>query len=114
MKRPYKVKHATLVGVIAVVLSAGMLCMYVIPGSGSTLALQEWAFLLGWTALGVIFYFVCKKKYGDKFGSVNEIISDADALALQLSDEELGAAVDSAIDEAIKHVLDKEAVGSML
>jgi len=114
MKRPYKVKHATLVGVIAVILSAGMLLMYVIPGSGSTLAPQEWAFLLGWTGLGVIFYFVCKKKYGEKFGSVNEIISDEDALALQLSDEELGAALDSAIDEAIKYVLDKESVGSML
>ena len=114
MKRPYKVKHYKIVGCLAIVLSAGMLLMYVIPGSGSTLAPQEWALLLGWIALGVVFYVVCKKKYGEKFGTMNELISDEDALALQLSNEELSTSLDSAIDEAIKAVLQKESVGSML
>ena len=114
MKRPYKVKHYKVVGCLAVALSFGMLLMYVIPGSGSTLAIQEWILLGGWVALGVVFFFVCRNRYGEKFGSMTQIISDEDALALQVSDEELSLVLDKAIDEAISYVLTTEVSGSLL
>ena len=69
MPRPYKVKHWKFMGVTAVLLSGGMVACYVIPGSGSTLAWQEWCMAGAWTLIGVIFYFKEKKKYGEKFGS---------------------------------------------
>lgn len=69
MLRPYRVKHAKLVGGIAVLMSGAMVVMYLIPGSGSTLAPQEWAIAGGWAFLGVVFYAVNKKKYGAEFGA---------------------------------------------
>ena len=68
MPRPYKVKNYKFVGTMAIILSGAMVLMYIIPGSGSTLAPQEWAIAGGWTLLGVIFYILNKKKYGDEFG----------------------------------------------
>ena len=69
MPRPYKVKHANFMGWMAVLLSGGMVACYIIPGSGSTLAPQEWAMAGAWALIGIIFYFREKKKYGDKFGT---------------------------------------------
>ncbi|MEE3460731.1 MAG: APC family permease [Lachnospiraceae bacterium] len=114
MKRPYKVKCGKLVGVIAVILSGAMLLMYMIPGSGSTLGVQEWSLIGFWSLLGVVFFIVCKMKYAEKFGYMAEIISDEDALSLQVSNEELGTVLDQAIEEAISTVLKKQEVGSML
>lgn len=68
MPRPYKIKNGTFIGWMAVLLSGGMVACYIIPGSGSTLAPQEWAMAGAWALIGVIFYFREKKKYGDKFG----------------------------------------------
>ena len=48
MARPYKVKHYKIVGAIAVLMSGFMVVMYMIPGSGSTLVVQEWAMVGGW------------------------------------------------------------------
>ncbi|MGN1382440.1 MAG: APC family permease [Eubacterium sp.] len=68
MPRPYKIRHYKLVGGCAVVMSGAMVAMYLIPGSGSTLALQEWLIAGAWTLLGVVFYFRNKRKYGEEFG----------------------------------------------
>lgn len=68
MPRPYKIRHYKLVGGCAVVMSGAMVAMYLIPGSGSTLVLQEWLIAGAWTLLGVIFYFRNKRKYGEEFG----------------------------------------------
>lgn len=68
MPRPYKIKHYKAVGACAVLMSGAMVAMYLIPGSGCTLAPQEWAIAGGWTLLGVAFYFRNKKKYGAEFG----------------------------------------------
>jgi len=68
MPRPYKIRHYKLVGTCAVVMSGAMVAMYLIPGSGSTLAPQEWAIAGAWTLLGVVFYFRNKRKYGEEFG----------------------------------------------
>ena len=68
MPRPYKIKNGKFIGWTAVILSGGMVACYIIPGSGSTLAPQEWAMAGAWTLIGAVFYFMEKKKYGKDFG----------------------------------------------
>ena len=114
MPRPYKVGPYKFVGTMAVLMSAFMILMYMIPGSGATLVWQEWAMAGGWCVLGGVFFVVCKLKYKEEFGSLVEIISDEDAAALQSSDEEINAALDAAIDAAINSVLEREYIGSLL
>lgn len=104
MIRPYVVPHYKFVGVMAVVLSGIMVVLYLIPGSATALAAQEWGMVGGWSALGVIFYAFCKHKYAENFGSLIEIISDEDAAALlpEADEEELDRVVDAAIDRVLK------------
>ncbi len=71
LHRPYKVKHYKFVGITASVLSGFMVVMYLIPGSGSSLTAQEWIIVGGWILLGLVFYIMCKKHYGVKFGQMN-------------------------------------------
>lgn len=68
MPRPLVVKNHKFIGWMAVILSGGMVLCYIIPGSGSTLAPQEWAMAGGWSLLGLIFYLKEKKRYGAEFG----------------------------------------------
>lgn len=72
MPRPYKIKNYKLIGILASVLSGGMVLLYIIPGSGCTLTSQEWVITAGGTLLGIIFYIACKTKYKDRFGSIRE------------------------------------------
>lgn len=108
-ERPYSVPHYKFVGVVAVLLSAFMLVMYLIPGSAAALVWQEWLMVLGWTILGVVFAVACRLKYRERFGSLVEVISDADAATLQASDDELDAAVSNAVDSAIRQAMDERA-----
>jgi len=73
MPRPYKVKHYKFVGAMAILMSGFMIVMYIIPGTGATLAPMEWLIVGGWAAIGVVFYMFCKAKYGEKFGTLVEI-----------------------------------------
>lgn len=68
MKRPYKVKNYKLMGLMAIVLSGFMCVMYLIPGTGCTLTIQELVIAGGWALIGVVFAVVCKTKYKYKFG----------------------------------------------
>lgn len=52
MVRPYKVKNGQLMGTIAVILSIGMLLLYM-PGMPSGLGKPEWIILVIWTVLGI-------------------------------------------------------------
>lgn len=70
MYRPYKVGNYKLIGGVAIALSAFMAVMYVLPGSGCTLAPQEWIIAGGWAVLGVCFFTASKHKYKGKFGKV--------------------------------------------
>lgn len=108
MPRPYRVKHYKFVGTMAVLLSGFMVAMYIIPGSGGTLALQEWGMVFAWSALGAVFFVLCKRKYKESFGTLVELISDEDAATLmpEADEEEL----DKVIDAAIDRVLEKMAV----
>jgi amino acid transporter len=56
MPRPFVVPHGRTVGIVALILSVGLVVLY-LPGSPSALIWpNEWAIVLGWTALGVVFY----------------------------------------------------------
>ena len=68
MPRPYKVKHWKFIGAMAVLMSAIMIMLYILPGTGVTLAPQEWAMVAGWTLLGVVFFIFSKLVYKEKFG----------------------------------------------
>lgn len=68
MARPYKVKNYKIVGFFAVTLSGFMSIMYLLPGSGCTLTIQELIITGGWGGVGVIFAVVCKITYKQKFG----------------------------------------------
>lgn len=69
MARPYRVGHYKIVGAMAVLMSGFMVAMYVIPGSGAALVPQEWAMVLGWAVLGLVFGAFCKARYGEKFAT---------------------------------------------
>lgn len=107
MARPYKVPAGKFVGTMAVLMSGFMVAIYCIPGSGGSLILQEWLMVGGWALLGVVFYIICRRKYGEKFGTLVEIISDDVAASLmpEANDEEL----DQVIEAAIERVLAKKA-----
>lgn len=70
LHRPFKVKHYKFVGITASILSGLMVVMYLIPGSGATLTVEEFIMVGGWTLLGLIFYIICKKRYKDQFGRI--------------------------------------------
>ena len=69
MERPFKIKHPMVVGIIAIILSATVVLMYLIPGTGCTLVWQEWIIVGGWLLLGVGFFIWSKLRYKDKFAS---------------------------------------------
>ena len=83
MPRPYRVKHYKFVGIMAAVLSGGMVSMYLIPGSGSTLVTQEWLMAGGWALMGAVFFAINKKKYGEQFGKHLDIAVEYSAEDLE-------------------------------
>ena len=103
MPRPYKVPGYKFVGVMAVVMSGFMVCMYCIPGTGGSLILPEWLMVGAWSLLGVVFFVICKKKYKESFGSLVQLISDEDAATLmpEADDVELDQVIDVAIDRVL-------------
>ena len=57
LPRPYKLRYPRLVGISAIVLASGLLCLYM-PFSPSALAWpQEWGMVLGWGGLGALVWF---------------------------------------------------------
>ena len=103
MPRPYKVTGYKFVGVMAVLMSGFMVCMYCIPGTGGSLILPEWLMVGAWSLLGVVFFVICKKKYKESFGSLVQLISDEDAATLmpEADDVELDQVIDVAIDRVL-------------
>lgn len=70
LKRPYRIKHYKFVGVTATILSGFLVVMYLIPGSGSFLTIQEWIIVGGWSLIGIVFYVLSKRRYKTDFGLV--------------------------------------------
>ena len=69
LKRPYRVKHAYWVGIMAVLMSGFMAAMYIVPGSACTLVWQEMVIAVGWTFLGLLLGIRGKRLYKDGFAS---------------------------------------------
>lgn len=90
-------------GGVAVLMSGLMVVMYCIPGSGGTLILPEWGMVAAWSALGVVFFAICKSKYRESFGSMVQLISDEDAATLlpEADERELDKVIDGAIDRVL-------------
>jgi len=66
MPRPFRVAKGALIGWGALILSTGISVLY-LPGSPAALVWPyEWAVVLAWTALGLIFYLWARKVYGDE------------------------------------------------
>ena len=72
MERPFKIKHPWFVGIMATVLSAAIVVMYLIPGTGTTLIWQEWIIVGAWILLGVGFYIWSRIKNKKQFGYSQE------------------------------------------
>ena len=65
MERPFRVKRGLLIGWIALILSVGLLTVY-LPWSPAALVWPyEWAMVLGWTVLGVVLY-RCRRNRGQR------------------------------------------------
>ncbi|MES1965083.1 APC family permease [Psychrobacter sp. AH5] len=62
MVRPFRVPAGKLVGIVTIVLSFGLLVLYM-PGMPSALIPVEWWIFFGWTVLGVILFGYAKSKY---------------------------------------------------
>lgn len=71
MHRPFKVRLHWPVGIVAALMSGVMVVMFILPGTGCTLAPQEWVIVGGWTVLGVLFYISSKLVYRERFGTVD-------------------------------------------
>lgn len=99
MKRPYKVKHYKVVGIVAVLMSGFMVAMYLLPNSGSALVWQEWGMVGGWSILGLCFCVGCKLKYKEKFAS-----------HIDVSIEELEEQEDISLEQALEVVRSAEVV----
>ncbi|WP_131667318.1 APC family permease [Psychrobacter pygoscelis] len=65
MVRPFKVPYGKAVGLITIVLSFGLLVLY-LPGMPSALAGVEWWIFLGWTVLGLALYMYATALYPGK------------------------------------------------
>ena len=62
MQRPFKLRYGMTIGYLALLMSIGLFVIY-LPGSPSALLWPyEWAMVLGWILLGVIFYWLASRQ----------------------------------------------------
>lgn len=69
MKRPFKVKYGSLVGVLASLMAGVMAALYLIPGTNCSLVWQEWIIVGSWMLIGVLLAYFAIRVYGNKFSS---------------------------------------------
>ncbi len=76
MPRPYKLNNGRSIGGMAVILSFAMITLYM-PGMPSALVWPyEWAIVIGWTVLGVVFYAWAKMLERSEAADVAEAASN--------------------------------------
>ena len=112
LKRPYKVKHYKIVGVIAVVMSGFMVAMYIIPNSGCSLVPQEWVMVGGWSLLGIVFFIICKLKYKEKFATLVDIVDESELEEKKEEERAVAAAVSIAKSKEAAAEAEKKTVFS--
>ena len=78
MVRPFKVPAGKPIGFLTVILSLGLLILY-LPGMPSALAGIEWWIFLGWTVLGIVLYSYATAKQPGK----SKAFMDAEIEALK-------------------------------
>lgn len=83
MVRPFKVPAGVAVGIITIILSIGMLTLY-LPGMPSALVGIEWWIFLGWTVLGLALYGYASAKNPGK----SKAFMDAEIAALKEHNQE--------------------------
>lgn len=72
MPRPFRVPHGMVVGYAAVILSAGILLLY-LPGSPAALVWPfEWIIVLGWAVLGAVLYMSARVAHGNEANRIIE------------------------------------------
>jgi len=60
VERPYKIRFPSFVGLLAAVLSGGMVLLYVIPGTPCALTKEETIITVGWILLGILLALIRK------------------------------------------------------
>ena len=63
MARPFYLKGGSTIGIIALIMSIGVMILYM-PGMPSALSTPEWVIILVWIVLGFIFYTTSINKFG--------------------------------------------------
>jgi amino acid transporter len=66
MPRPFRVARGELVGKAALVLSAGIILLYMPFSPAALVWPYEWAMVGGWSAMGLGFYLYAKKYHGEE------------------------------------------------
>lgn len=74
MHRPIKIKSGKLIGVLAVIISFFFVSLYLPFSPGSLAWPYEWIMVLGWTVLGIIFFFMAERRYKDVQPSERELM----------------------------------------
>jgi len=64
LQRPFKISNGKLVGIIAVIVAAGFIILYLPIGPGSLIWPQEWLMVLGWCLLGLILRIWANASFG--------------------------------------------------
>lgn len=67
MPRPYRISAGKVVGVLAVLMSLFMACLY-LPGSPSALVPTEWGIFGAWMIAGLLLYGWARRHYGREMG----------------------------------------------
>lgn len=78
MERPFKVKHWRFVGIVSCVMSLFLIILYIVPllFSSSAFVWQEWIVAGAWILIGVVFFFISKNKYHERFGEQHNSLED--------------------------------------
>ncbi len=79
LERPFKVKHGTIVGYIAVAITIFFITLYLPIGPGSLVWPYEWGLVLGWSIIGIVLAVIAKTSYGN--------VSDAEREYLVFGEE---------------------------
>ena len=67
--RPYRVKYGKTIGLLAIVLGAGLLVLF-FPPFDSAIGRPEWVIIGLWSCVGLVFYTLYKRKPVDQVGSL--------------------------------------------